>query len=158
MDMSSTASSSSDSMVPTSTMMMTFFTSSTTPLYSSMWMPSNIAQYAGTCLFLIVLATIFRSLLALRAIRERKWLDAELNVRYVVVSGKMHLKEKVLHSSDSNQMVLSANGVEEDDMAVKSRTTDVRPWRISTDVPRASLDTVIAGVGYLLYASWPSIP
>lgn len=26
----------------------------------------------------------------------------------------------------------------------------VRPWRISTDVPRAIMDTVIAGVGYLL--------
>ena len=25
-----------------------------------------------------------------------------------------------------------------------------RPWRLSTDVPRALLDTVIAGVGYLL--------
>ena len=26
----------------------------------------------------------------------------------------------------------------------------LRPWRFSTDVPRALLDTVIAGVGYLL--------
>lgn len=26
----------------------------------------------------------------------------------------------------------------------------LRPWRLSTDVPRALLDTVIAGVGYLL--------
>ena len=25
-----------------------------------------------------------------------------------------------------------------------------RPWRLSTDVPRALLDTIIAGVGYLL--------
>lgn len=25
-----------------------------------------------------------------------------------------------------------------------------RPWRLSTDVPRALLDTVIAGIGYLL--------
>ena len=26
----------------------------------------------------------------------------------------------------------------------------LRPWRLSTDVPRALLDTVIAGIGYLL--------
>ena len=26
----------------------------------------------------------------------------------------------------------------------------LRPWRLSTDVPRALLDTLIAGIGYLL--------
>lgn len=27
----------------------------------------------------------------------------------------------------------------------------VRPWRLTEDLPRACLDVVIAGVGYLLY-------
>lgn len=33
---------------------------------------------------------------------------------------------------------------------VNSQESMARPWRISTDVPRAILDTVIAGIGYLL--------
>ena len=33
---------------------------------------------------------------------------------------------------------------------VNSQETMAIPWRISTDVPRAILDTVIAGIGYLL--------
>ena len=32
----------------------------------------------------------------------------------------------------------------------KRKTGGVRPWRISQDAPRACLDVVIAGVGYLL--------
>ena len=47
-------------------MTMTFFTSQTTPLYSSAWVPTTYGQYAGTQIFLIVLAVIFRGLIALR--------------------------------------------------------------------------------------------
>ncbi len=32
----------------------------------------------------------------------------------------------------------------------ESKRSRVRPWRITQDVPRACLDVVIAGVGYLL--------
>lgn len=59
-------------------MQMTFFTSTATSLYSIAWTPSSTGQYAGTCIFLILLATIFRGLFALRAIQERKNAHAEL--------------------------------------------------------------------------------
>jgi hypothetical protein len=45
---------------------MTFFTSTSTPLYSASWTPTSAGQYAGTCIFLIAFATIFRALLAVR--------------------------------------------------------------------------------------------
>lgn len=47
-------------------------------------------------------------------------------------------------------MTLSENGVEENVMVVKTRTMGVRPWRLSVDPVRAVMDTIIAGVGWLL--------
>jgi len=35
-------------------------------------------------------------------------------------------------------------------MVVKKRSMGVRPWRITVDPVRALMDTVIAGVGYLM--------
>lgn len=59
--------------------------------------------------------------------------------------------------SDVKNMTLSENGVEENVMVVKTRTMGVRPWRLSVDPVRAVMDTIIAGVGWLLYVSL-SIP
>ncbi|CZS98742.1 hypothetical protein WAI453_001868 [Rhynchosporium graminicola] len=152
MDMGGTTAAADTSMMSMSMSMMsmTFFSSTKTPLYSDAWAPQSAGAYSGTCIFLIILAIIFRSLLAVRAWKERAWLDAEFNRRYVTVAGKMPKSERISQDSDSKRMVLSENGVEEDVMVVKKRTTDVRPWRISTDPVRAVMDTVIAGVGYLL--------
>ena len=133
-----------------STMSMTFFTATTTPLYSSMWSPTSVGGYAGTCIFLIILATIFRGLLAVKAWKEAAWLDAEFNRRYVTVAGKLPKTERISADSDSKRMILTENGVEEDVVVVKKRSMGVRPWRITTDPVRALIDTVIAGVGYLL--------
>jgi len=133
-----------------SMMTMAFFTSTTTPLYSAMWMPTSVGGYAGTCIFLILLATIFRSLLAVKAWKETAWLDAEFNRRYVTVAGKLPKSERISSDTDSKRMILTENGVEEDVMVVKKRSMGVRPWRITTDPVRAAMDTVIAGVGYLL--------
>lgn len=36
-------------------------------------------------------------------------------------------------------------------MLIKSLGNRTPPWRFSTDLPKALLDTVIAGIGYLLY-------
>merc|ERR1712225_119132 len=44
-----------------------------------MWTPNSPGAYAGTCIFLVLLAVIFRSLLAVKAWKERAWLDAEFN-------------------------------------------------------------------------------
>lgn len=140
-----------DTMVMSMSMMsMTFFTSTSTPLYSAMWSPTSVGGYAGTCIFLIVLATIFRGLLAVKAWKETAWLDAEFNRRYVTVAGKLPKSERISADSDSKRMILTENGVEEDVIVVKKRSMGIRPWRITTDPVRAVMDTVLAGVGYLL--------
>jgi hypothetical protein len=114
-------------------------------------MPASTASYAGTCIFLIVLAVIFRALLAVKAWRETAWLDAEFNRRYVAVVGKQPKAERIERDSDSKRMILTENGVEEDVMVVKKRSMGVRPWRITVDPVRAAMDTVLAAVGYLLF-------
>jgi hypothetical protein len=142
--------SNSSSMMTMSEMSMTFYTSTMTPLYSSSWAPTSTASYAGTCIFLIVLAVLFRGLLALKGWKETAWLDAEFNRRYVVVAGKPTKAERISQDSDSKRMILTENGVEEDVIVVKKRSSDVRPWRLSVEPLRAVMDTVIIGVAYLL--------
>lgn len=139
-----------DTMMSMSSMGMVFFPSSVTPIYSAMWTPTTLAGYAGTCIFLIGLGVIFRALLAVKSWKETAWMDAEFNRRYVVVNGKQPKSERISTSSDAKRMILTENGVEEDVMVVKKRSMGIRPWRITTDPVRAVMDTVIAGVGYLL--------
>ncbi|CAN8100586.1 unnamed protein product [Discula destructiva] len=132
------------------TMMVAFQNDMATPLYSEAWTPSGMGTYAGTCIFLIALAAIFRGLFALKAVQESRWLDQEMNRRYVVVNGQLPLHDKMSTNSLKHNMVLSANGVEEQVMVVQKRQMQSRPWRASVDPVRAAIDTVIAGVGYLL--------
>lgn len=134
-----------------SMMSMTFFQSSSTPLYSDAFTPSSTGAYAGTCVFVLVLAIVFRALLALKAWKETAWLDAEFNRRYVTVVGKPTTAERISQDSDAKRMILTENGVEEHVMVVKKRGVGVRPWRITVDPVRALLDTCLAGVAYLLY-------
>jgi len=131
-------------------MSMTFFSATTTSLYSSMWTPTTIGAYAGTCIFLILLAVTFRGLLAVKAWKEAAWMDAEFKRRFVAVAGKQPKSERISSDSDSRKMVLTENGVEEDVMVVQKKGVDARPWRISVDPIRAIIDMIIAGVGYLL--------
>jgi len=140
----------SDTMMPMSAMSVTFFTSYTTPLYSALWTPASLGSYAGTCIFIIILAIIFRFLLALRAWKESDWIDKEFNRRYVTVAGKQPKGERISSDSDSKRMLLSENGKEEDVFVVKKKGVVGRPWRITVDPQRAAIDTVVAGVGYLL--------
>lgn len=135
-------------------MMMSIFQNDPkTPLYATGWTPKNTAGYAATIIFLILLAVVFRCLLAAKAWQEARWLDAELKRRYVVVNGRLPMAERAA-SVDSlakqPRAVLSSNGVEEDVVVVKKHTTGPRPWRLSVDPLRAVIDTVIAGTGYLL--------
>ncbi|KAJ4298570.1 hypothetical protein N0V88_003600 [Collariella sp. IMI 366227] len=134
------------------TMMAVFQTAISTSLYSSAWTPTTTGAYAGTCIFLIVLATLFRGLLALKTWQENRWLDRELNRRYVVVNGKSPLAEDLSGDALARKatVVMSENGVEENVVVVKRRVGGARPWRLSVDPLRAVLDTVVAGVGYLL--------
>lgn len=71
-----------------SSMAMTFYTSTSTPLFSSLWTPATPSAYAGSCIFLILLAAIFRALLAFKARQETQWLDRDLARRYVAVQGR----------------------------------------------------------------------
>jgi hypothetical protein len=133
-----------------STMHMTFFFSTKTPLYSEGWIPKNIGQYAATCIFLILLATIFRGLLAVKAWREASWADKEMSRRYVTVNGRATKAERISSDSDAKRMVLSENGVEEEVIVVSKKGMATRPWRLTTDPIRAVMDTILAGLGYLL--------
>jgi len=132
-------------------MQMAFFSSYSTPLYSSAWTPRSIGQYAGTCIFLILLAALFRGLFALKHVTEKKWLDRALNRRYVVVSGKLPEAERASEDSDGRAAtLLTKRGVEETVRVVRRHVREVQPWRFSVDAPRAALVTLMVGVGYLL--------
>lgn len=143
-----------DSTNTTDTTMMgmstSLFFSSTTSLYSTAWTPANAGQYAGTCIFLVVLAITFRGLIAAKAWKEAAWMNAEFNRRYVTVVDRVSKAESIISDASSEKMVLSSNGVEENVMVVKKKGMGVRPWRMSVDPVRAVIDTVLAGVGYLL--------
>ena len=127
MDMGSSNSTMSMSgMMGMDMMMMTFFTSTSTALYADSWMPANSGQYAGTCIFLIALAALFRGIVALR-------------------TNFPALLAIWAHQRDTS--ILRADF--EDDgkwMLAVAR----RPWNINEALARAVLDTVLAGVSYLL--------
>lgn len=139
-------------------MMMVFQTENATPLYSNAWTPRSTGAYAATCIFLVVLAVVARLLLAGRSIVEARWLDREMQRRYVAANGKIPLSEQIMTDPKAQQMTLTANGVEETVFVVARHNAQVRPWRFSVDPLRAVMDTVIVGVGYLLYVSLPSPP
>lgn len=151
MDMGGDSSASSNS-TAAMTMQSVFQNIRSTPLYSTTWTPTTTGAYAGTCIFLILLAASLRGLLAGKAHLEARWLDRELNRRYVVVAGKPALAQRVSSDSDAKRarVVLSENGVEEDVVVVGRKGVGARPWRVSVDPLRAGVDMVIAGVGYLL--------
>ena len=134
-----------------SMMAMVFFGSNKTPLYSSAWTPSSTGSYAGTCIFLVVLAVIYRALSAGKHILEHRWYDQQVNRRYVAVQGIPTEKERISADSDGKSMILrSERGVEEEVRVVRNHVRTVTPWRLSVDFPRAVYATVMAGVGYLL--------
>lgn len=128
-----------------------FFTSTTTALYSAAWSPQSTGAYAGTCIFLIVLALIFRSLVAGKHILEHRWMDKELNRRYVSVRGVPTEAARITADRDGkNVTLISERGVEEQVRVVRRHKRSVTPWRFSIDVPRAAYVTLMSGVGYLL--------
>lgn len=103
-------------------MAMTFFSSTSTPLFSLTWSPKSTGAYAGTCVFLIALAAIFRALLSLR-----------LNLFKFV--GTSELTREQIHKWDAK------------------RPPAIRTWRAKNAVWSASIDVLITGLAYLLYAT-----
>ncbi|KAI9787867.1 MAG: hypothetical protein M1835_002622 [Candelina submexicana] len=132
-------------------MTVVFTTSMTTPLFSLTWSPSSTGQYAGTCIFLTVLAVIYRLLFTAKYFLEQKWRDVAVRRRHVAVAGKPSEAKRISTSSDSSKALLvTENGVEEEVRVVVNTARPIVPWRISTEVPRAGMAVLIAGVGYLL--------
>ena len=146
---------SSSSSAPTmsmSSMQMVFYTANNTPFLSSAWSPHSTASYAGTCIFLIFLAAIFRALVAGKGLLERRWYDQARGRRYVRVRGAPTEADKIDASNESEYSTLiTARGVEEHVKVVTNKARPIMPWRLSVDLPRALYVTVTAGVGYLLY-------
>lgn len=109
-----------------SQMLMTFFTSTVTPLYSKAWTPNSSGQYAGTCIFLIVLPVIFRALIAARS-----------NFPGLLASFAARNDTGILREHpDAHDWKFSH--------------VPHRPWRINEALLRAVLDTLLAGVSYLM--------
>ena len=137
-------------------MPMVFVTDHSTPLFSSLWTPTTTGSYAGTCIFLVILAVISRLLQAYRRIREIKWHDKAVKRRYVVIAGETtEQREKQFGFGDAEkteEATLTGRGVEERVRVLRTsrRGVETQPWRFSTDLPRACVFTVQAGVGYLL--------
>lgn len=116
-----------------------------------MWTPTSRGGYAGTCIFLIILAIIGRSLMAFKALMEHRWLAAHLKRRYIVVAGKNPEAGGIASDPEAKPATLvTAQGVEENVRVVYRYTHEPIPWRFSVDLPRALIFLCIAGVGYLL--------
>lgn len=117
-----------------SNMAMTFFTSSKTPLYSNSWTPSSTGEYAGACVFLIVLAVILRLLIALRPILEgRLWMDGAHRDM-----GNPLIGEERQKTVSSTKKIVQETG----------RRWSM--WRMSPAAGRATYEVVIGGIAYLL--------
>lgn len=140
-----------------SSMSMVFTTAHNTPLYSKAWTPTSTGAYAGTCIFLIVLAVLSRLLQAWRHTLEQKFHDKAIKRRYVRVAGEQEADQSPDESPEAakeknEQAILSYRGVDEKVRVIKasSRGRETTPWRFTTDLPRACIYTVQAGLGYLL--------
>ena len=137
-------------------MSMVFTNDHSTPLFSSQWTPTSTGSYAGTCIFLIVLAVISRLLQAYRHVLKVKWHDKAVKRRYVVLAGETaEQRERQMGLGDAEkteEATLTARGLEERVRVMRTSRTGIetQPWRFSTDLPRACVFTVQAGVAYLL--------
>ncbi|KAI3546520.1 ctr copper transporter [Colletotrichum lupini] len=120
-----------------SEMAMTFFEAFQTPLYSDAWTPTSPGQYAGTCIFLIVLGSILRLLLALKPVLEdRFWRNYP-----VYESDKQALTSHHAESVEPGQ----AGSVIRKDIVGRWKG-----WRAGAAAARATYEVIVGGIGYLL--------
>ncbi|KAI5238021.1 Ctr copper transporter [Aureobasidium subglaciale] len=153
----STGTSGTSGMSGMGSMSMVFTTAHNTPLYSKAWTPTSTGAYAGTCIFLIVLAILSRLLQAWRHTLEQRFHDKAMKRRYVIVRGEQEGDQfpdepEAAKEKAEQQAILTSRGIDEKVRVItaKSRSKESTPWRISTDLPRACVYTVQAGLGYLL--------
>lgn len=107
--------------------------------YYSIGIPIDASP--GPCLSLIVLAAIFRFLLAFKSVLEKRGMDAEGHRRYTV---------NVRKTSTGARTSSDFKGVGEGIIVVRRHVKRMRSWQTTIDGPRAAIDTVIIGVLYLL--------
>lgn len=94
---------------------------------------------------------MLRLLFAAKALCEQRWIAAARKRRYVLVKGRTTEAGRIDQDPDAKTgSLVTAQGVEENIKVVQARGAAVVPFRLSVDVPRAILTTVIAGVSYLL--------
>jgi|SRR3569833_190282 len=154
---SSTAAGEGEMLMGMSAMSMTFFHSLATPLFWDWWKPSGPAQYASTCVFLVILAAATRVLFAIRP--------------FLFTGSDHHRHHQPLDSSDSNEhSPLDERQPLQDDSGGTEKTTyDVeeggvaarrapvrlaRRWWSSTSFRsrlwRGSCEAVLVCLGYFL--------
>ncbi|KAH8157753.1 hypothetical protein CIB48_g10504 [Xylaria polymorpha] len=118
-------------------MAMVFFNNMVTPLYSLAWTPNNTHAYAGTCIFLIVLAVIHRALMSLRSLA----FDSNPNL---VASARVASDKESLSSERIRPPHVG-------NLAEQLRKQRARhPFLVSVELGRSLLEVFIGGVGYLL--------
>lgn len=134
-----------------SSMMVVFTNSQNTPLYSTAWTPSSTGSYAGTCIFLIILASLLRCLLAFKSNVEQRWRANARNRPLVIVKGRnAEAGRPDAESETKTQTLITSRGVVEEVKGNRATSRGPVPFRLSVDLPRAALVLVISGVGYLL--------
>ncbi|CAG9975591.1 unnamed protein product [Clonostachys byssicola] len=121
-------------------MTMTFFDSIKTPLFSNAWAPTTTGQYAGTCIFLIFLAGIFRVLIAFRPVLEASVWRGSRSVVGTHSPGEDADKSGLPRYPSQYGWITFRS-------ELRRRWTG---WRASAATGRACYELVIAGIGYLL--------
>ncbi|KAK9345212.1 Ctr copper transporter family-domain-containing protein [Lipomyces starkeyi] len=134
---------SSTSMPLSSMSSMSFHTSIFDFLFSRGWTPSSRGQYAGTCIFLIVLAVIYRMTHVLKH-RTERYLNARARqlARNIATA---HLNMDLNAGSFEKSAGVATT---EPERPLQFR--NVRPWRVSMDIPLSLIQLVLSGVAYLL--------
>jgi copper transporter 1 len=127
-----------------------FIAATNTPLYSEAWTPSSAGAYAGTCIFLIILAIVLRAIFTAKAFLDARALHSALKRRYVVVADQQSPSDKAFNDASSMTGILTTNGLQENVRMIQAPVKATQPFRFSVDLPRAALMTVATGVGYLL--------
>lgn len=95
-------------------------------------------------------------LVAYRSVLETKWRDLAINRRYITVAGDNPAdreRQAVPAEGKNDEATLTVRGLDERVKVIRTPAhagINITPWRFSTDLPRACIYTVQAGVGYLL--------
>jgi solute carrier family 31 (copper transporter), member 1 len=109
---------------------MIFHQSVTTPLFSAAWAPAGQASYAGTCVFLIVLALVHR-----------------------ILQAAIHTVLRSTRPSNDTGSAYVATDVEGKRSALARQLGTewhMHPFELGTEIVRGLIDVFVDGIGYLL--------